>query len=76
MKAFIERVCIIFQILCYSGAGIMMYKLIEHSYAITEDIKLTGWKLLIVLIASIIIPAGIRWMITGKFQMLPITTDD
>ena len=75
MKAFIERVCIILQILCYSGAGLVTYNMINYPYATTEDVKLGAWKILILLIASIIVPTGIRWILTGKFQILPLVSE-
>ena len=75
MKAFIERVCILFQIIVY---GIMGYLIFYQSFIIdgviiTEE---NGTLYFMWIAGSILVPTGIRWMFTGKFQMLPITSDD
>ncbi len=73
MKAFIERVYILFQIICYSALAFSLYTDLDGfrtGLMAGEDIWL-GLKGLLILV-----PTGIRWMLTGKFQILPITSDD
>ncbi len=73
MKAFIERVYILFQIICYSALAFSLYTDLDGfrtGLMAGEDMWLVLTGLLI------LVPTGIRWMLTGKFQILPITSDD
>ena len=73
MKAFFERVCILFQIICYSALAFSLYTDLDGF----RTGLLAGEQSLLVLSGLLIlVPTGIRWMLTGKFQILPITSDD
>jgi len=70
MKAFIERVCILFQIIGYGWCIFLLYnQLFRMGVGVGND-------LLSLLFFSVLIPNVLRWVLTGKFQMLPITSDD
>lgn len=70
MKAFIERVCILFQVIVY---GLLGYQYLEEGIYWGGSLDNSDYPLFI---GILLFPTIVRWILTGKFQMLPITSDD
>jgi len=72
MKAFIERICILFQMIVYGVMGYLFYQdFVIGNVIITSE---NGNELMFFAALTILVPTGIRWMLTGKFQPLPISS--
>ena len=73
MRVYIEKVCIIFQIICYTGLGLIFFQKNMHSaYITSKDLE----QIILIVAITIITPTGIRWLLTGKFLVLPVLSKD
>ena len=73
-EAFIERVCVIFQILCYTFTIYALnVKDNTWNYITGEKYINSSRELALIISLSIIIPIVIRWIFTGRSHIIPLT---